>query len=118
MASSRKCLVEETEAHVVVGLLLLLLLLLGSGWGIGSLSSGSGDWSGSSKGLGVGEVLLSLCSVGKKRLYMVSKMSLSISLRSCDILPSKAAFSFTSSAISLRTIRVSSQTCRSSEFSV
>lgn len=51
-------LVEETEAHVVVGLLLLLdgLLLLGFR---GSVSR-SGDRGGSSEGLGVGNSFLDL----------------------------------------------------------
>lgn len=45
-SSSGRCLVEETESHVVIGLLLLLFLLLL----LGSLSSGaaSGSTTGSS----------------------------------------------------------------------
>ncbi|KAI3488229.1 hypothetical protein L1887_47768 [Cichorium endivia] len=52
-------LVEETEAHVVVGLLLLLLLLLGGGGGGARVGSGSDGGSGG-ESLGVGEVLLGL----------------------------------------------------------
>ena len=51
-------LVEETEAHVVIGLLLLLNLLLGLG-GFRCSLSGS-DRGGSSEGLGVGNSLLDL----------------------------------------------------------
>ena len=53
-------LVEETEAHVVVGRLLLRLGRLLGGRGGGRRGGGSGGGGSGSEGLGVGEVLLDL----------------------------------------------------------
>ncbi len=64
MRFSAKRLVEETEAHVVIGLLLLLLLLLLGGGGVtgsgGSTTGSDGGSDGSTSTTNVGEKLLNV----------------------------------------------------------
>ena len=47
-----RCLVEETEAHVLIGLLLLLLLLLSGGGSSGTTTSGGGGGTSTTGGNG------------------------------------------------------------------